>query len=438
MKDKDIYDLLKEYKFDYSEEVEESMNDIEKKKLKNSLKLKIRDEKKKVYKKQIISAAAVALIVGTIFSPLGKQVIADIKEKLFFNPGVGLVTSEKEMTILKTPIRVELDKEFLIKSVVSDKSGLHFEVFFESEGAKVLKEISKNIKIKIDGEFVEASSYASSSGGKLDFASLYFETDKILNEVTLLVYDKEVKVNLEKPEFLYSYDEVGETSVDNDILIGINKYFFDNKTYISIWTNEFYENDSLSGMHVNTEDIIVKDQEGNEYKVNSSNISGAGREFYIDGIVDKPLNIKISKISLDYDIRNPEITKVDIPKDNETLEVNKLINVREINKSFIIKEIKNTTNENGEVIETIIEVQDNHSDDSKIVFLTNSNRSGYSMDFSLLDNISNENSQELTNKRAYGIWKEDLTAKEKMFNKIDLEFKSFLVEKSGSWEINLK
>jgi len=32
MKDKDIYDLLKEYKFDYSEEVEESMNDIEKKK----------------------------------------------------------------------------------------------------------------------------------------------------------------------------------------------------------------------------------------------------------------------------------------------------------------------------------------------------------------------------------------------------------------------
>ena len=72
---------------------------------------------------------------------------------------------------------------------------------------------------------------------------------------------------------------------------------------------------------------------------------------------------------------------MDIPKDNETLEVNKLINVKEINKAFIIKEIKSTTNENGEVIETIIEVQDNHSDDSKIVFLTNSNRSGYSMDF---------------------------------------------------------
>ena len=100
-------------------------------------------------------------------------------------------------------------------------------------------------------------------------------------EVTLLVYDKEVKVNLEKPEFLYGYDEVGETSIDNDILLGINKYFFDNKTYLSIWTNEFYKNDSLSGMHVNPEDMIVKDQEGNEYKINSSDISGNGRENFI-------------------------------------------------------------------------------------------------------------------------------------------------------------
>ena len=437
MKDKDIYDLLKEYKFDYSEEVEESMNDIEKKKIKNSIKLKIKNEKSKVYKKQIISAAVIALIVGTILTPFGKQVIAEIKDKLFFNPGTGLVTSEKEMTILKTPLKVELDKEFLIKSVVSEKSGLNVQVFFESEGAENLKEINKNIKIKIDGEFVEASSYSSASGGKLDFSSLYFETNKILNEVTLLVYDKEIKMNLEKPEFLYGYDEVGETSIDNDILLGINKYFFDNKTYLSIWTNEFYKNDSLSGMHVNPEDIIVKDQEGNEYKINSSDISGNGREFYIDGILDKPLNIKISKISLDYDIRNPEITKVDIPKDNETLEVNKLINVREINKSFIIKEIKNTTNENGEVIETIIEVQDEDSDNSEIVLLNNTRRSGYSRGFSSSDDVSNENPEELRNIRIYGIWKEDLTAKEKIFNKINLEFNSFLVDKTGSWEINL-
>jgi len=341
------------------------------------------------------------------------------------------------MTILKTPLKVELDKEFLIKSVVSEKSGLNVQVFFESEGAENLKEINKNIKIKIDGEFVEASSYSSASGGKLDFSSLYFETNKILNEVTLLVYDKEIKMNLEKPEFLYGYDEVGETSIDNDILLGINKYFFDNKTYLSIWTNEFYKNDSLSGMHVNPEDIIVKDQEGNEYKINSSDISGNGREFYIDGILDKPLNIKISKISLDYDIRNPEITKVDIPKDNETLEVNKLINVREINKSFIIKEIKNTTNENGEVIETIIEVQDEDSDNSEIVLLNNTRRSGYSRGFSSSDDVSNENPEELRNIRIYGIWKEDLTAKEKIFNKINLEFNSFLVDKTGSWEINL-
>ena len=87
MKDKDIYDLLKEYKFDYSEEVEESMNDIEKKKIKNSIKLKIKNEKSKVYKKQIISAAVIVLIVGHFFS-FGKQAIADIKENYFLIQGV--------------------------------------------------------------------------------------------------------------------------------------------------------------------------------------------------------------------------------------------------------------------------------------------------------------------------------------------------------------
>ncbi|NLZ34067.1 MAG: hypothetical protein GX889_03995, partial [Clostridiales bacterium] len=174
------------------------------------------------------------------------------------------------------------------------------------------------------------------------------------------------------------------------------------------------------------------------YKINSSDISGNGREFYIDGILDKPLNIKISKISLDYDIRNPEVIKVDIPKDNETLEVNKLINVKEINKSFTIKEIKDTTNENGEVIETIIEVEDEDSDNSEIVLLNNTRRSGYSRGFSSSDDVSNENPEELRNIRIYGIWKEDLTAKEKIFNKINLEFNSFLVDKTGSWEINLK
>ena len=43
------------------------------------------------------------------------------------------------MTILKTPLKVELDKEFLIKSVVSEKSGLNVQVFFESEGAENLR-----------------------------------------------------------------------------------------------------------------------------------------------------------------------------------------------------------------------------------------------------------------------------------------------------------
>lgn len=440
MKDKDIYDLLKEYKFDFSEEVEEPINDLDRKKIKDLVKLKVKEDKKTSKRKSlkpILITALIALIIISSFSPMGKKVIAEIKEKLFFNPGLGVVSTEEEIYILGNPLVI--DERNLIRSIASQKDGLSLDIWFESDGAKKLKDINKNVKLKMeDKTIIESESYYSSSGGKMDFASLYFKTDKILNEVTLLVYDKEVKVKLEKPEILYGYDEVGETSLDNEIQVGSNKYFFDNKTYISLWSKELYENNEITSLSFDAEDIIAIDSEGKEYKVFLSPISGYGREFYIDEVIDKPLEIKINKLTLKYNIDNQELIKLDIPKEDEAIEVNKEVEIESINKSLILKEIKSIKNENGDVIELLIDLNEEENEKNKIISIFNSKRSGYSQASKDGIAILDENKVEEANERIYGILKEDLSSKENKIKKVYIELNHIVMEKKGEWKFILE
>lgn len=439
MKDKDIYDLLKEYKFDFSEEVEEPINDLDRKKIKDLVKLKVKEDKKTSKRKSlkpILITALIALIIISSFSPMGKKVIAEIKEKLFFNPGLGVVSTEEEIYILGNPLIV--DEKILIKSILSQKDGLYLEIFVENKGAKKLKEINENVKLKTGEEILKVENHYSASSGNIAFSSLYFKTNEFLKEVTLLVYDKEVKVNLEKPNILYGYDEVGVVSFDNGIQVGANKYFFDNKTYISLWSKELYENNEITSLSFDVEDIIAIDSEGKEYKVFSSSIIGYGREFYIDEIIDKPLEIKINKLTLKYNIDNQELIKLDIPKEDEAIEVNKEVEIESINKSLILKEIKSIKNENGDVIELLIDLNEEENEKNKIISIFNSKRSGYSQASKDGIAILDENEVEEANERIYGIWKEDLSSKENKIKKVYIELNHIVMEKKGEWKFILE
>ncbi|MBM6839816.1 hypothetical protein H9X77_16780, partial [Clostridium saudiense] len=108
------------------------LNDLEKKKIKNIVRKKV---KKALWKKKSIIVASVFIVTALFsISPLGKEVIAEIKERFFFNPGIGVVNAEDEMYILKQPIMLKAsDKEVLIKNIISNKKGVTASIWIQDE-----------------------------------------------------------------------------------------------------------------------------------------------------------------------------------------------------------------------------------------------------------------------------------------------------------------
>lgn len=60
------------------------------------------------------------------------DVVAKIKEALFFNPGLGVVSTSEEVYVLKEPIATNIDgKEVLIKSVMSKENEVSIGIWIE-------------------------------------------------------------------------------------------------------------------------------------------------------------------------------------------------------------------------------------------------------------------------------------------------------------------
>ena len=128
--DKDIYEVLNDIEFDITSEMEIPMDDIKKKKLKKQLKSSVRSTKmSKILKITLVASLAVVFM---LVSPMGGDVVAKIKEALFFNPGLGVVSTSEEVYVLKEPIATNIDgKEVLIKSVMSKENEVSIGIWIE-------------------------------------------------------------------------------------------------------------------------------------------------------------------------------------------------------------------------------------------------------------------------------------------------------------------
>jgi len=110
MDNKDIYDKFNEIDFDISEFEEIPMDEVEKQRLKKSLKEKNGKMQKSMKKYKVAAVVAIlALLIG--MSPLGKEVIAQIAEKLIFTPSQGIIKqqADKELYMLEEPVRINID-----------------------------------------------------------------------------------------------------------------------------------------------------------------------------------------------------------------------------------------------------------------------------------------------------------------------------------------
>ncbi|MBM6839319.1 hypothetical protein H9X77_14030, partial [Clostridium saudiense] len=129
---------------------------------------------------------------------------------------------------------------------------------------------------------LEISSYNIAGGGRSKFIVVYAESNDILEKINLQVYDEDKEVELSKVEEGGDFNAIGGNYTDNNILIGGNKYIFDDNTYISLWSEEEYKDNGLFYIGFDEENIDVVDSEGNIYELNHSEYSGNSKEFVIN------------------------------------------------------------------------------------------------------------------------------------------------------------
>lgn len=426
--DKDIYEVLNDIEFDITSEMEIPMDDIKKKKLKKQLKSSVRSTKmSKILKIALVASLAVVFM---LVSPMGGDVVAKIKEALFFNPGLGVVSTNEEVYVLKEPIATKIDgKEVLIKSVISKENEVSIGIWIEYssnsskiEEEKYINSLKDKFSIRLpNGELIKTEMYSIGSGGIRSSFNQSYKTEGIVKEFTLVSDNKDViSISLVEGDKLYKYSDVGGNSKDSGIMIGGNKYIFEGDTYISIWNKEdiniqsniFYPKDYFS----------ISDDKGKTYNVNPSTYSGQGNEFVIDGEVRSNLNININRVEVDYNLVNMPKIKVKIPEKGETIEINKEIYLEDIDEKILLKSIKGTE----ESVELYFDVKKFKKEDSQIVLLNASFRNHGC--------IGSADGSPIIMSFDY----EDLKLSEKITGSLNFELGGVDLYKVGDWNFTIK
>ena len=426
--DKDIYEVLNDIEFDITSEMEIPMDDIQKKRLKKQLKNRVRSTRRS--KRLKIALVASLAVVFMLVSPMGRGVVAKIKEALFFNPGLGLVSTSEEVYVLKEPIVTNIDgKEALIKSVMSKENEVSIGIWIECgfnnskiEEEKYINSLKDKFSIRLpNGELVKTDVYSIGSDGIRSSFNQSYKTEGIVKEFTLVSDNKDIiSISLVEGDKLYKYSDVGGNSKDSGIMIGGNKYIFEGDTYISLWNKEdiniqsniFYPKDYFS----------ISDDKGKSYNVNSSNYSGQGNEFVIGGEVKSNLNININRVEVDYNLVNMPKIKVKIPEKGETIEINKEIYLEDIDEKILLKSIKGTEKS----VELYFDVKKFKKEDSQIVLLNASFRNHGC--------IGSEDGSPIIMSFDY----EDLKLSERITRRLDFQLSGVDLYKAGDWNFTIR
>lgn len=453
MDNKDIYDKFNEIDFDVSNFEEVPMDEVEKQRLKKSLKEKLVDidnyenndsidltevkkekiqlnqeklgKKKKSMKKYKMAAviAILAILIG--ISPLGKEVIAQIAEKLIFTPSQGIIKQQegKELYMLEEPVRINIDdNSALVKSITNDGDNIYVEMWFnqdsEGEGIEYQREIINNLKLKTsDGNMYDVGLTSFASGGYAGFS--FQQGESLITGFKLHYKDKDIgEFNLKKVDFKNSYDEIGGNAIDKEVLLGATSYYEEGERYFKIWSNIDYQ--QLEDYTVNLDTIgkvEVKDEKGNLLSIESAN-DGTGRAFKILDNYKGKLYIKIKDIDINYVLKEGGKLDIKIPKNGETSEINEDLKVKGIQDSIKAASI---TNKGGEY--TIHFDFSNNYDESRTIFMVRENfRTGGAM-----GDVENEQGEVYLDN-------EDLSFKESFLRKIYMDVDNILVHQEGDWQ----
>ena len=431
-RDKDIYELLNDIEFDIEEVEEIPMTEIEKKKLKKKIIKQIRTHW--TMKKKLIAISTIFICILIMFSPIGRQAIAAIKEKLFFNPGLGLVNVEEEIYVLEKPIiRTINGKEVLIKSIASEKERLNIGIWISDNNIQEFSkeefisrdnEIQNSIYVKLsNGDILKDGEISMPGGGKAKFYNISYKVEEIITQLTLVIEDEDIdNIKLINPQIVSDYNSIGGNALDNNLLIGANKYNFQGNTYLSLWNCEEFSSSTLFRVSYQKEDILVSSQSGEQINIEPSNYDGLAKEFVINQEIVEPLNIKINRVELGYNLKDADNISVKIPNVDETIQLDMDIYFPEINQKVLLKSITRTSNG----VELIFDTKKYAKDNSVIIGLTPSFRNCWG--------TGNYEDNTIT----IGFDNEDLSLSEKLTGKIKFRIKDIDLYKMGNWDFTIE
>ncbi len=458
MDNKDIYDKFNEIDFDISEFEEIPMDEVEKQRLKKSLKEKLADidnyeshdsidltevnkEKSKEekiqlnqekngkmqrYMKKYKVAAVVAILALLIgMSPLGKEVIAQIAEKLIFTPSQGIIKqqADKELYMLEEPVRINIDdSSALVKSITNDGENIYVEMWFnqdaEAEGIGDQREIINNLKLKTsDGNMYNVGLTSFASGGYAGFT--FQQGEGLITDFKLHYKDKDIgEFNLKKVDFKNSYDEIGGNAIDKEVLLGANSYYEEGERYFKIWSNIDYQQREDYTISLDAiGKVEVRDEEGTLLSIENAN-DGTGRAFKILDPYKGKLDIKIKDVDINYVLKEGGKLAIKIPKKGETSEINEDLKLKGLQDSIKAASI---TNKGGEY--TIHFDFSNNYDESRTIFMVRENfRTGGAM-----GDMENQQGEVYLDN-------EDLSITERVLRKIYIDVNNILVHQEGNWQ----
>ncbi len=422
MDNKDIYDKFNEIDFDISEFEEIPMDEVEKQRLKKSLKEKNGKMQKSMKKYKVAAVVAIlALLIG--MSPLGKEVIAQIAEKLIFTPSQGIIKqqADKELYMLEEPVRINIDdSSALVKSIANDGENIYVEMWFnqDAEAEGIGYQIINNLKLKTsDGNMYNVGLTSFASGGYAGFT--FQQGEGLITDFKLHYKDKDIgEFNLKKVDFKNSYDEIGGNAIDKEVLLGATSYYEEGERYFKIWSNIDYQQREDYTISLDAiGKVEVRDEEGTLLAIENAN-DGTGRAFKILDPYKGKLDIKIKDIDINYVLKEGGKLAIKIPKKGETSEINEDLKLKGLQDSIKAASI---TNKGGEY--TIHFDFSNNYDESRTIFMVRENfRTGGAM-----GDMENQQGEVYLDN-------EDLSITERFLRKIYIDVNNILVHQEGNWQ----
>lgn len=420
--DIDIYELVNDLSFDLDDIVEIELDEISKKRVNKKIKKRIKKNFNK-NNKVIASTIVAASLFLAFISPLGQEVIAGIKEKFFFAPGVG-ITNDANAKVLIVPVNFKNEEgNFLIKGAISSNRNLDLELWILEQFREL--DIKNDVKIKLpNNEVREIDNYGI--GGDSIRKCLKASFNNIDNNIAffeLLINDKSIgKIYLDNIKENKDIDN-NKIVIDDKTLISAVTYKVKDKTYIEFIGGEDFNLNNIRYTELNKENIKITDSKGKKIKFDYSDISGNGKEFVIKDNYEGDLLVEIDKLDINYTLKSNKKIKINIPKKGEKVEINKVISIDELDEKILLKSIAREDNK----LEIKFDIDKYSKENSMLVIMRGTGSISYGSigaseeDKSIIINIDIK----------------DINLIDKLAGTFNFEINGIQLRKYGNWRLKL-